>query len=217
MRRSMLSRCLVDIVFAYYLCVDQCYQGVLSIWFLPIIYVLINVIKVSCQYGFCLLFMRRSMLSRCLVNMVFAYYLCVDQCYQVSCRYSFCLLFMCRSMLSRCLVDMGFAYYLCVDQCYQGVLLIFFCLLFMCRSMLSRCLVNMVFAYYLCVDQCYQGVLSIWFLPIIYVLINVIKVSCRYSFCLLFMCRSMLSRCLVDMVFAYYLCVDQCYQGVLSI
>ena len=83
--------------------------------------------------------------------------------------------------------------------------------------MLSRCLVNMVFAYYLCVDQCYQGVLSIWFLPIIYVLINVIKVSCQYGFCLLFMCRSMLSRCLVDIVFAYYLCVDQCYQGVLSI
>ena len=77
--------------------------------------------------------------------------------------------------------------------------------------MLSRCLVNMVFAYYLCVDQ---GVLSIWFLPIIYVLINVIKVSCQYGFCLLFMCRS---SCLVDMVFAYYLCVDQCYQGVLSI
>ena len=139
----MLSRCLVDIVFAYYLCVDQCYQGVLSIWFLLIIYVLINVIKVSCQYGFCLLFMRRSMLSRCLVDIVFAYYLCVD--------------------------------------------------------------------------QCYQGVLSIWFLLIIYVLINVIKVSCQYGFCLLFMRRSMLSRCLVDMVFAYYLCVDQCYQGVLSI
>ena len=147
----MLSRCLVNMVFAYYLCVDQCYQGVLSIWFLPIIYVLINVIKVSCQYGFCLLFMCRSMLSRCLVNMVFALFMCM------------------RSMLSRCLVNMVFAYYLCVDQCYQVSCRYSFCLLFMCRSMLSRCLVDMGFAYYLCVDQCYQGVLSIWFLLIIYV------------------------------------------------
>ena len=69
------------------------------------------------------------MLSRCLVDMGFAYYLCVDQCYQGVLLIFFCLLFMCRSMLSRCLVDIVFAYYLCVDKCYQGVLLILFLLI----------------------------------------------------------------------------------------